>query len=45
MEKKSTKSTFLPYHVKKRHSTLEMGTFKVKLVLSYLASFDNKYRT
>ena len=31
------KSTFLPYHVKKNHSTLEVDTFKVMLLLSYLA--------
>ena len=42
MEKKST---FLPYHVKKHHSTLEMDTFKIMLLLSYLASLDNKSRT
>ena len=42
MEKKST---FLPYHVKKHHSTLEMDTFKIMLLLSYLASLDNKPRT
>ena len=41
MEKKST---FLPY-VKKNHSTLEVDTFKVMLLLSYLASLDNKPRT
>ena len=35
MEKKST---FLPYRVKKHHSTLEMDTFKVM-------SLDNKPRT
>ena len=39
------KSTFLPYHVKKHHSTLEMDTFKGMLLLSYLASLDNKPRT
>ena len=39
------KSTFLPYHVKKNHSTLEMDTFKIMLLLSYLASLDNKPRT
>ena len=39
------KSTFLPYRVKKHHSTLEMDTFKVMLLLSYLASLDNKPRT
>ena len=27
-------STFLPYHVKKHHSTLEMDTFKIMLLLS-----------
>ena len=31
------KSTFLTYHVKKHHSTLEMYTFKVMLLLSHLA--------
>ena len=45
MEKKSTKVDFSPYHVKKHHSTLEMDTFKVMLLLSYLASLDNKPRT
>ena len=39
MEKKST---FLPYHVKKHHSTLEMDTFKIILLLSYLISLDKK---
>ena len=34
MEKKST---FLPYHAKKNHSTLEVDTFKVMLLPSYLA--------
>ena len=33
------KSTFLPYHVKKDHSTLEVDTFKVILLLSYLSRF------
>ena len=42
MEKKST---FLPYHVKKHHSTLEMDTFKVMLLLSYLAYLENKPST
>ena len=42
MEKKSA---FLPYHVKMNHSTLEVDTFKVMLLLSYLASLDNKPRT
>ena len=28
------KSTFLPYHVKKHHSTLEMDTFKIMLLRS-----------
>ena len=36
---------FLPCHVKKNHSTLEVDTFKVMLLLSYLASLDNKPRT
>ena len=31
--------------VKKHHSTLEMDAFKVMLLLSYLASLDNKPRT
>ena len=44
-KKSRLKSTFLPYHVKKHHSTLEMNTFKVILLLSYLASLDNKTRT
>ena len=39
MEKKSA---FLPDRVKKHHSTLEIDTFKVMLLLSYLASLDNK---
>ena len=39
------KSTFLPYHVKKHHSKLEMDTFKDMLLLSYLALLDNKPRT
>ena len=42
--KSRQKSTFLPYRVKKHHSTLEMDTFKVMLLLSYLASLDNKPR-
>ena len=40
-KKSRLKSTFLPYHVKKHHSTLEMDTFKVMLLLSYLDSLDN----
>ena len=44
-KKSRLKSTFLPYHVKKQHSTLEMDTFKIMLLLSYLASLDNKPRT
>ena len=44
-KKSRLKSTFLPYHVKKHHSTLEMDTFKIMLLLSYLASLDNKPRT
>merc|ERR1711993_137419 len=36
-KKSRLKSTFLPYHVKKHHSTLEMDTFKIMLLLSYLA--------
>ena len=39
------KSTFLPNRVKKQHSTLEMDTLKVMLLLSYLASLDNKPHT
>ena len=40
------KSTFLPYHVKKNHSTLNVNTFKVMLLLSYyIASLNNKLRT
>ena len=42
MEKKST---FLSYCVKNHHSTLEMDTFKIMLLLGYLASLDNKPRT
>ena len=38
------KSTFLPYPVKKNHSTL-FYTLKVMLLLSYLASLDNKPHT
>ena len=41
MEKKST---FLPYRVKKDYPTLEVDTFKVTLLLFYLASLDNKSR-
>ena len=44
IQKSRLKSTFLPYHVKKHHSTLEMDTFKIMLLLSYLASLDNKPR-
>ena len=44
-KKSRLKSTFLPYHVKKHHSTLEMDTFKIMLLLSYLASLDNKPHT
>ena len=36
-KKSRLKLTFLPYHVKKNHSTLELDTFKVMLLLSYLA--------
>ena len=43
--KSRLKSTFRPYRVKKHHSTLEMDTFKIMLLLSYLASLDNKPRT
>ena len=39
-KKSRLKSTFLPYHVKKLYSTLEMDTFKIMLLLSYLASLD-----
>ena len=45
MEKSRLKSTFLPYHAKEHHSTLEMDTFEIMLLLSYLASLDNKPRT
>ena len=31
------RATFFPYRVKKQYSTLEMDTFKVMLLLSYLA--------
>ena len=44
-KKSRQKSTFLPYRVKKHHSTLEMDTLKIMLLLSYLASLDNKPRT
>ena len=40
MDKKSTKGDFLQYRVKKHHSTLEMYTFKVMFLLSYLAYLD-----
>ena len=36
------KSTFHPYRVKKHHSTLKIGTFKLMLLLSYLALLDDK---
>ena len=42
MEKKSTKVDFSPISCQKHHSTLKMDTFKVMLLLSYLASLDNK---
>ena len=45
MEKKSTKVDFSPISCKKHNSTLEMDTFKIMLLLSYLASLDNKPRT
>ena len=45
MEKKSTKVDFSPISRKKHHSPLEMDTFKIMLLLSYLASLDNKPRT
>ena len=45
VEKYGLKSTFLPYRVKKHHSTLEIDTFEIKLLLSYLAPLDNKPRT
>ena len=32
MEKNRLKSNFLPYHVKKNHSILEVDTFKVMLL-------------
>ena len=41
-KKSRLNSTFFPYRVKKYHSTLEMDTFKVMLILPYLASLDNK---
>ena len=44
-KKSQLKSTFLPYHAKKHHSTLEMDTFKGILLLSYLASLYNQPRT
>ena len=44
-KKSRLKLNFLPYHVKKNRSTLEVDTFKVMLLLSYLASHDNKPRT
>ena len=44
-KKSRLKSTFLPYHEKKHYSTLEMDTFKILLLLYYLASLDNKPRT
>ena len=44
-KKSRLKSTFLPYRKKKHNSTLEMDTFKGMLLLSYLASLDNKPRT
>ena len=44
-KKSRLKSTFLPYRVKKHNSTLEMDTFEIMLLLSYLASLDNKPRT
>ena len=45
MEKKSTKVDFSPISCKKHHSTLEMDTFKIMLLLSYLGSLDYKSRT
>ena len=39
------KSTFLPYCVKKHHSTLKMDTFKGMLLLSYLTLLENKPHT
>ena len=45
IEKKSTKVEFSLHRVQKQHSTLEMDTFKGMLLLSYLASLDNKPRT
>ena len=44
IEKKSTKVEFSLHRVQKQHSTLEMDTFKGMLLLSYLASLDNKPR-
>ena len=45
LHSREKKSTFLPYRVKKHHSTLEIDTFKGMLLLSYLTSLNNKPRT
>ena len=45
LKKNTFLHSILPYHVKKHYSTLEMDTFKIMLLLSYLASLDNKPRT
>ena len=42
MEKSRLKSTFLPYHVKKHHSSLEMDTFKIMCEVCYRAKRDKK---
>ena len=39
------KVDFSPISCKKHHSKLEMDTFKVLLLFSYIASLDNKPRT
>ena len=39
------KSTFHPYCVKKNYSTHKMETFKVMLLIFYLASLDQRPRT
>ena len=45
MEKSQLKSSFLPYRGKDHHSILEMDTFKVMLLLSYLAhDFKSPFR-
>ena len=44
MEKKSTKVDFSPTSCKNNHSTLKMDTFKVMLLLFFLALLDKKHR-